>query len=390
MPRTSGADWTDDELILALNTYQENIHQELNKNHPAIMQLSDILRKAPINISWLRNESYRPPDGVRSRLGNFRRLESGGVTNIPNSTISIWEKYRNKPVELQTKKEKILASWNAKRHIVPSGDIPFITGKEYKRSYLHDLWGGSRQSGISPSAQQNVIFIFTGESGEQHGYSDRWIDGIFKYVGEGQRGDMELKSGNSAIHTHVQDGRDLLLFKQERRGHVTFQGQVVCAGYSATRGKDTEGNQRKILIFDLVPCTEFDTEEAQIVEAEVRRIGDLDQLRELALRSANMKLPPKERKVFNYRRSAAVKLYALKRASGDCEACAVKAPFETAQGKPYLEVHHINKLSDGGPDHPDHVIALCPNCHRKAHYSREAEEFNNELKSVVSHIEKQF
>ena len=216
MPRKSGADWTDDELILALSAYHENIQDDLNKNHSAIKQFSDTLRNAPINLSWPRDKSYRPPDGVRSRIGNFRRLDSGLDTNIPKSTFSIWEKYRNKPVELLTKKEQILASWKAKQHIVPSGDIPFIKGKEYKRSYLHDLWGGSRQHGIARSAQQNIIFIFTGESGEKHGYSDKWIDGVFKYVGQGLRGDMVLKSGNSAIHTHIQDGRDLLLFKQER------------------------------------------------------------------------------------------------------------------------------------------------------------------------------
>ena len=35
---------------------------------------------------------------------------------------------------------------------------------------------------------------------------------------------------------------------------------------------------------------------------------------------------------------------------------------------PYLEVHHKIRLSDGGEDTIDNVVALCPNCHRKAHY----------------------
>jgi HNH endonuclease len=33
----------------------------------------------------------------------------------------------------------------------------------------------------------------------------------------------------------------------------------------------------------------------------------------------------------------------------------------------YLEPHHLRRVSNGGPDHPAHVISLCPNCHRRVH-----------------------
>lgn len=46
----------------------------------------------------------------------------------------------------------------------------FKIGKIYKRSKLHDSYGGNRQSGISNCANYPRIFIFTGKSGEQHGY----------------------------------------------------------------------------------------------------------------------------------------------------------------------------------------------------------------------------
>ena len=35
---------------------------------------------------------------------------------------------------------------------------------------------------------------------------------------------------------------------------------------------------------------------------------------------------------------------------------------------PYLEVHHIHLLAEGGDDSVDNARALCPNCHRKAHH----------------------
>ncbi|MEE7094460.1 HNH endonuclease, partial [Escherichia coli O10] len=37
-------------------------------------------------------------------------------------------------------------------------------------------------------------------------------------------------------------------------------------------------------------------------------------------------------------------------------------------GTPFLEVHHIEWLSKGGEDSVENAIALCPNCHRQAHY----------------------
>jgi hypothetical protein len=41
---------------------------------------------------------------------------------------------------------------------------------------LHKNYGGSRQGGISPSAQTPNVFIFSDASvGEQYGYFDRWL-----------------------------------------------------------------------------------------------------------------------------------------------------------------------------------------------------------------------
>lgn len=56
-------------------------------------------------------------------------------------------------------------------------------------------------------------------------------------------------------------------------------------------------------------------------------------------------------------------------AAGICKGCNQKAPFlRSKDGTPYLEVHHLQRLADGGLDTLDNTIALCPNCHRKEHY----------------------
>ncbi|MBO8436092.1 MAG: HNH endonuclease [Spirochaetes bacterium] len=33
----------------------------------------------------------------------------------------------------------------------------------------------------------------------------------------------------------------------------------------------------------------------------------------------------------------------------------------------YLEVHHINRRHDGGPDRPANLITLCKKCHDNHH-----------------------
>lgn len=69
-----------------------------------------------------------------------------------------------------------------------------------------------------------------------------------------------------------------------------------------------------------------------------------------------------------YTRSPYVVAEVLLRASGICQNCKNDAPFKKEDGTPFLEVHHIEWLSNGGEDSVENAIALCPNCHRQAHY----------------------
>lgn len=56
-------------------------------------------------------------------------------------------------------------------------------------------------------------------------------------------------------------------------------------------------------------------------------------------------------------------------AGGRCQDCGNPAPFINKNtNDPFLEVHHIVPLSEGGKDILENVVALCPNCHRKRHY----------------------
>lgn len=71
----------------------------------------------------------------------------------------------------------------------------------------------------------------------------------------------------------------------------------------------------------------------------------------------------------SFRRNPDVVAEVLLRAEGKCEGCFQPAPFVRASdGTPYLEVHHRIMLAAGGEDTVSNAIALCPNCHRSAHY----------------------
>lgn len=81
----------------------------------------------------------------------------------------------------------------------------------------------------------------------------------------------------------------------------------------------------------------------------------------------------------SFARSKEVKVWVLRRAAGRCECCAEPAPFQTVQGQPFLEVHHLRTLADGGSDRVSNAVALCPNCHRRLHFGQDAEACKTQM-----------
>lgn len=58
-------------------------------------------------------------------------------------------------------------------------------------------------------------------------------------------------------------------------------------------------------------------------------------------------------------------------------------------GTPYLEPHHIRRLSDGGPDDPWFVAAVCPSCHREIHFGMHGQAKNEALLQTIAMKEPQ-
>ena len=167
---------------------------------------------------------------------------------------------------------------------------------------------------------------------------------------------------------------------------------MVCTGFHTQAGPDTTGHMRQMLIFELTPLSAFEeptrSETSSPPPPALDTTLSLDDLRHKALADAAPTRSPVERQTFYRQRSQWIRLYALRRAQGQCEGCGIPAPFMTPDGQPYLEVHHIRRLSDGGPDHPQWVVAICPNCHRRAHYAEDAVRYNAHLSQVVQERER--
>lgn len=88
-------------------------------------------------------------------------------------------------------------------------------------------------------------------------------------------------------------------------------------------------------------------------------------------------------------RDPLVKAWILQEANGVCELCDSTAPFTKENGKPYLEVHHINHLAKNGSDTITNTIAVCPNCHRALHYSSQREELTDKLYRKIERLQRE-
>lgn len=55
-----------------------------------------------------------------------------------------------------------------------------------------------------------------------------------------------------------------------------------------------------------------------------------------------------------------------------------------ADGKIYLETHHIVPLSEDGLDTEKNVAALCPNHHREAHHGVIKTEMRKKLLNLIA------
>lgn len=257
-------------------------------------------------------------------------------------------------------------------------DPPFEIGETYDRvDDVHERFGGNRYSGIAPCADHPYVFVFYGKSTRWQGYDDGLRDdGHLLYTGEGRDG--TLQRGDRAIRDHAENGDQLHVFELEDRAwQVTYVGEYVYEGHHWTHLRDEDGEVHEAVRFELSPAVSSD------VDADAPSLDDrsLDDLYAAATAAANGEefTLRDGTSLDSFAPSELVREYALRAADGVCQGCGEPAPFRDENDEPFLEVHHLRRRTDGGADHPDNVVALCPNCHRRAHNAADADEFNERL-----------
>lgn len=278
----------------------------------------------------------------------------------------------------------------------------FVPGVEYKRLELLAFVGSKQaQSGVIWGPREPGCLICTsgGRHGKKVGYSDEPLpDGTWLYFGQGTAGDQDL--ANAANSKLASGARSVLLFttREPTAKEVAASGNY--AKLFAFRGSfnvsgidtfvPTSGPRQgdNLLRFRLVPVCETPIAVLLAGTEGGTSTSDLRGLQERL--AAEASAPAAARLALaEYRsRSAAVHRYALARAGGRCEGCDGQAPFVDTEGHPFLEVHHMRRLADDGIDAPSNVAALCPNCHRAAHHSRDRDELGRRIAARVAEAER--
>jgi 5-methylcytosine-specific restriction enzyme A len=150
--------------------------------------------------------------------------------------------------------------------------VPFPIGTLLRRAEIHDTFGGQEQGGVSTPSEHPVILLFTSEKGAEFGYlSDGFQDdGTFWYTGrrtdwqhdndtgEGQIGNMTMTRGNAAIRDSSRGDKELHVFDTIKDGRRRYLGQFVYLGHHENLAPDKNGNQRRVIVFELESVSSSD------------------------------------------------------------------------------------------------------------------------------------
>ena len=121
----------------------------------------DIINIKNINIE-INSDSVLNKEIEKLKTKKDYRLNLNVSKKIYNDFIV--DKISNK--NTKTNKQTSVIEKSVSQH------ISFQIGENYKRVDLHEQYGGRRQSGISNCPKFPIIFIFTVDKHEQHGYED--------------------------------------------------------------------------------------------------------------------------------------------------------------------------------------------------------------------------
>jgi len=116
-PAQNNPPWSRDELILALDLYLRHRESLPGKNTDAVQELSAFLGRMSKALAGADAPTFRNPNGVYMKLGNFRRwdpeyTQSGksGLAKGNKDEGVVWAEFANDPAMLEAVVERIRAT----------------------------------------------------------------------------------------------------------------------------------------------------------------------------------------------------------------------------------------------------------------------------------------
>jgi 5-methylcytosine-specific restriction protein A len=248
----------------------------------------------------------------------------------------------------------------------PVGSV--VTNNDIVAKFKCGNMGGMRRSKLT----KTLTIISDNTKGL---YEDKWVGDVLLYTGMGKSGDQELNfMQNRTLAESNSNGVEIHLFEVMKASEYTYRGPVFLYEnpYSAQQVGD-DGNLRSVWIFPIkLKSGQIIISEKQI-EAQfqeklrfAKRMSDSELFRH-AIEAQSAQVSTRTTSSTTYIRNAFVSEFAKRRANGYCQLCKQAAPFFDSKLMPFLEMHHVIWLSNGGPDIITNAVALCPNCHRKMH-----------------------
>ena len=280
--------------------------------------------------------------------------------------------------------------------------LPPQIGEQFKdRTEIWTFFGGQWVQGVTNFEAEKIVNVFFDEDGPYPDEIDQET-GIVEYRGKGLTGEQKLTEGNKLLEDARITKTAVRFWYKPSKGVWIFRNWVTVFDRDNIEEEDVSGNLAKRYLWYLVPVISDRKElwPIEITQAPVRQIPK-DELH-LIKNSKNLLLdyakiakeledkpttmgPLSISRVPQPKRRKRAKNIVIARALGKCEndKCTGMPPDVKKDGTPLFQVDHIVQLSDGGPDRPDNMIALCPNCHTAKTLGKNRNVMTSRLKKIA-------
>lgn len=253
-------------------------------------------------------------------------------------------------------------------------EVPYSAGDTVDDDTLRAAFRCGPQGAIRRSHGINSLVLVSDHTSSSN--DDKWIGKVFHFAGPGSGSGQELSSPlNKTLAGSPESGIRLFLFEMFEAARYVFIGEAELADSPYRSRQADDGNiPHDVYVFPLKlkgggrpPVTR--RELSKETAGPARKKAKAMPLSELEFQAKYAVKTGSRREVVSevFEPDHIVSEYARRRANGICQLCSQSAPFATADGEPYLEIHHIIPRKDGGEDVVGNIVALCPNCHRKMH-----------------------